>query len=293
MFWETFEAKDVGKIWKPDASTGKYSGGQVTIIGGSSLFHGAPVLALKAASRLVSMVFFATPEEDRDIANEIKIKSGLSSFIWIPRDEIDSYVSKSDAVLIGPGMMRNKKEGDGFVCDEWGKETREITLRLLEKYSNKQWVVDGGSLQVVEIEKIPKGSIITPNRKEYEMLFGEKLDLDIQVAARQIVEQAKRYEVIILHKDRISLVTDGERIVSIDGGNDGLTSGGIGDLIAGLIVALVAKNEPVLSVSVASFLVKKAAEDLEKERGLMFNSEDIAEQVPLTYGRLVHEVQNV
>ena len=57
----------------------KYSAGQVTIIGGSKLFHGAPILSLKAASRLTSMVYFSSPEEDRRVVEEIK--AGLSSFV--------------------------------------------------------------------------------------------------------------------------------------------------------------------------------------------------------------------
>ena len=41
-------------------STGKPT--QITIIGGSDLFHGAPILALKTASRIVDMVFFTSPD---------------------------------------------------------------------------------------------------------------------------------------------------------------------------------------------------------------------------------------
>jgi len=58
----------------------KYSAGQITIIGGSKLFHGAPILALKGASRMVSMTYFSSPEEDRGVVE--KIKSLLSNFVW-------------------------------------------------------------------------------------------------------------------------------------------------------------------------------------------------------------------
>lgn len=56
---------------------------QTTIISGSRLFHGAPLLALKVASRLNRMVFFSSPEPSLgEVA--AKIKSRLFSFIWVP-----------------------------------------------------------------------------------------------------------------------------------------------------------------------------------------------------------------
>jgi ADP-dependent NAD(P)H-hydrate dehydratase / NAD(P)H-hydrate epimerase len=288
MIWENFVDDDIKKLWRPNEETGKYSGGQITIVGGSNLFHGAPILALKAASRIVSMVFFATPDKDQAVADEVKIKASLASFIWVPRDDLNGYIAKSDAVLIGPGLMRNRNEADGWACDESGRETREMTEKLLADFSDKKWVIDGGSLQVLKPELLPKGAIITPNRKEYEMLFGEKLETDSQLIARQIGEQAKKWGIVIVHKDRTSLVTDGDKLIQIEGGGNGLTSGGVGDLLAGLIVAFAAKNESLLAAAAASYLLKKTAEELEEERGLMFSSDDVAERIPITYGRLVH-----
>ena len=119
---EKFDKSWLTKLWRPSDADNKFGAGQVTIIGGNSLFHGAPILALKAASRLVSMVYFATPEADRTVVESLK--AGLGSFIWVPFDQLTEYVAKSDAVLIGPGMMRNRVEGEGLVIDEAGKESR-------------------------------------------------------------------------------------------------------------------------------------------------------------------------
>ena len=158
---KTFAVDDLKKLWRPREDSDGEDNGQVTIIGGSSLFHGAPMLAVKGASRLVDMVFFASPE--RDLEKVAK----LNSFVWVPWEEVGEYINKSDAILIGPGMMRYRREiGDGG-----GDETKEVTENLLKKFPDKRWVIDGGSLQVMDKEWIPKGAILTPNRKEYEMLF--------------------------------------------------------------------------------------------------------------------------
>jgi NAD(P)H-hydrate epimerase len=263
----------------------KYSAGQVTIIGGSKLFHGAPLLSLKAASRMVSMAYFSSPEEDRGVAE--KIKAELSSFIWVDRSDLDGYVAKSEAVLVGPGLMRSHVKEHGFVCDSEGSETRKLSLDLFKKFPNNKWVVDGGTLQVVSVSEIPKNAVVTPNTKEFEMMFGEKLEGSYEKRGEQVFNLAKRHELVILTKDDLSIASDGKEIWSIEGGNQGMVKGGVGDVIAGLTVGLMAKNDSLFSVCAASLLTKKAAEKLAKKRGFMFNADDLVDAVPEVYGDLM------
>lgn len=285
MEYSLFEEEELKKIWMPTDEVRKFEGGQVTIIGGSSLFHGAPILALKSASRIVSMVYFSSPENDKEVV--ANIKAGLGSFIWVPREEIDEYIEKSDAVLIGPGMMRNGKEKHGFACDEKGKETRDITLRLLKKFPHKRWVIDGGSLQVIKEQDIPRAAVITPNNKEYRMLFGEEIKANLKERVEQLARKAIEKEIVILNKEVESVVTDGRRTRVIRGGNAGLIRGATGDILAGLTVGFLAKSEPVLAASAASFLVKKAADRLATRYGLMYNADDVADETRKVYGESI------
>jgi len=279
---EIFDKSWLSKLWRPSDKDNKYGAGQVTIVGGSSLFHGAPLLALKAASRLVSMVYFATPEADREVAEKLKVS--LASFIWVPFGQVNEYVKKSDAVLIGPGMMRNKEEGVGMVIDSAGKESRETTLTITTENPNQKYVIDGGALQVISANEIPVGSVITPNRKEYLMLFGEELIEGREI--EQLEARAKKYKITIVHKASEAIVTDGEKTVVIIGGNPGLVTGGVGDVIAGLTVGFFAKNESVLAAAAAMYLTKRAAERLDERTGMMFNADDLAEEVVQVYGEV-------
>ena len=79
-----FKKENLEKLYKPSLSLSGEDNGQVTIIGGSSLFHGAPLLSLKVASRISSMVFFASPQKSLDKVAE-KTKSKLMSFIALGR----------------------------------------------------------------------------------------------------------------------------------------------------------------------------------------------------------------
>jgi len=262
----------------------KYSTGQITIIGGSDLFHGAPILALRAVSRMVSMTYFSTPVEDRMVAE--RIKSEISSFVWVNRNDLDNYVMKSDVVLIGPGLMRSHVKEQSFVCDSEGEETKKLSLLLFKKFPNKKWVVDGGTLQVVKVNDLPKGAVVTPNKKEFEMMFGEKQEDDYIKRGEQVFNLSKKYELIILTKDSVSVASDGKEIWIIEGGNEGLVKGGVGDVIAGLITGLMAKNDALFSVCAASYLVKRAAESLALERGFMFNADDLVDKVPKIFKKL-------
>jgi len=280
---EKFDRSWLKNLWRPTDADTKFGGGQVTIVGGSSLFHGAPILALRAASRLVSMVYFASPEADREVVNQIK--AALGSFIWVPFEQVNEYVKKSDAVLVGPGMMRNKEEGVGMASDSAGKESRAITMSIITKNPNQKYVIDGGALQVISASEIPPGSVITPNRKEYAMLFSEELIQGREI--EQLVVTAKKYHLIIVHKAPVAVVTNGERTVTIEGGNPGLVTGAVGDVIAGLTVGFLAKNEPILAAGAAIYLVKRAADRLLVRSGMMFNADDLAEEVTRVFGEEV------
>jgi hydroxyethylthiazole kinase-like uncharacterized protein yjeF len=286
---KVFDQETLKELWRPDSNGSKFAGGQVSIVGGSKLFHGAPLMSLKAASRVVDMVYFSSCDDDKNVA-EI-IKSNLSSFIWIDRNDLDIYIAKSDAVLIGPGMMRYAREDNhnGAVCDDAGMETRRLSLALFEKFPLKKWVVDGGSLQVITPDLIPKGSVITPNRNEFMMLFGKEFDSKNISSSQEVIEEmARKYQLVIAAKGVEGLVTDGSETFLIKGGNVGLIKGGTGDVMAGLTVALLAKNRPVLAAAAAIYVVKQAADELFAQRDLMYSSDDLANTVPTTYGRLLN-----
>lgn len=264
-----FNPEELKKLYQPQDKSTNEDNGLVTIIGGSSLFHGAPILALKVATRIVDIVFFASPDPSVGRVAE-QLKSKLASFIWVPWEEVGEYIKKSDAVLIGPGLMRYRSEKKRVANDQAGRKTKEITEKLLTEFPNKQWVIDAGSLQVMDPKFIPPNAILTPNQKEYRLLFGEE----------KIETMARKYNCIIVFKGPENRVCSSQESVLIKGGNAGLTKGGTGDVLAGLTVALAAKNPPLLAACAASFLAKKAADQLFKKVGFAYNADDLAEEIP-------------
>jgi len=273
---EIFDPSEIKKLYKPDHNSKGEDNGQVTIIGGSSLFHGAPLLALKIASRLVDIAFFATPEKSVGMVAE-GLKSKLLSFIWVPWEDVESYVAKSDAVLIGPGFMRFKSERvphgqRTHICDETCKVSRQITGEFLKKFSQKRWVIDAGALQVMDADWIPEGAIVTPNAKEYKLLFGNADPSEV----------AKKYNCIVVTKAATAKVCSANESVEIRNGNPGLTTGGSGDSLAGCCVGLLAKNDPFLAACSSVYVAKAAADELFKKVGTNYNADDLADKIPET-----------
>jgi NAD(P)H-hydrate epimerase len=278
---ERFTSKDLKKLWRASKNSNGEQNGQLTIIGGSSLFHGAPILSIKAASRMVDMVFFSSPEKSMEKV-AARVKASLSSFIWVPWGDINHYIEKSDAVLLGPGFMRFKTEkvshGKRYhVCDAACQLTRKVTKKLLLQYPRKKWVIDAGSLQVMDPEWIPSNAVVTPNTVEYGYLFPDLSPL----------EAADKYDCIVVRKGPVSYVYSKNKSVEIKGGNEGLTKGGSGDVQAGITAALLTKNEPFLAAAAAAYIVKAAADSLYKHVGPYFNSDDLADEVPRIMAKLV------
>jgi len=278
----------LSKLNKTKNNISKNENGRVLIIGGSNLFHGAPILALKTASRIAGMVFFTSSESSiGEVAAELKSK--LSSFIWIPWDSVDEYIQKADVVLIGPGMLREhiRNYPPNVKCenlDKQGWETKNITEKLLQKYPKKQWVIDAGSLQVMEKRYIPAKAVLTPNTKEYEMLFGKISDSGLEA---DVQKQADKYKCTIIYKNNgVTIISDKEKIslpVSVP-----MSKGGMGDVLAGLVAGLVTKNDPFIAATIAAFINQKAAESLFSKVGEAFNADDLADEVPKIINKYIN-----
>lgn len=269
---QEFDPAVLKNLYVPASSSHKSQNGKVMLIAGSKLFHAASIWPLTVMSRMVDMVFYASVFENNELISQMK--EHFLNGIVIPRSRIDNYIQEADAVLIGPGLPRKEGEQEG------DDDTQALTKNLLLKYPNKKWVIDGGSLQTISPEIIPNSAIVTPHKGEFQMLF------EVDANEQTVFEMAKKYNITILSKGEKDIVANSESCVVISGGNAGMTKGGTGDVLAGLVTAFYAKNEAFLSACAASYVNKKAGESLAKKMGLYFNSSDLADEIPIVLSHL-------
>lgn len=263
---ESFDPSLLKNLYTAPTDSHKGDNGKVLVIGGSKLFHAASLWALEIASKIVDMVFYSSIPENNQIVQ--LAKSEFRNGIVVPREKVEDYIQESDCILIGPGLPRKNGQLPG------DDDTQELTESLLTKFPKKKWVVDGGSLQVIKPEILPKTAVITPHIKEFETLFG------IIPTPDTVSEMAQKYSITILFKSEVDIVCDKERSIKIPGGNAGMTKGGTGDVLAGLVAAFYAKNDAFLAATAASYFNKKAGEALSKKVGNNYNSSDLVEEIP-------------
>ncbi|MBI4089276.1 MAG: NAD(P)H-hydrate dehydratase [Candidatus Levybacteria bacterium] len=286
-----FNPAELKKLYIPPSSSHKGQNGKLMIVGGSKLFHGASLWALKVASRVVDMVYYSSVPENNEIVQ--KLKEEFWDGIIVPRNKIDDYINEADCVLIGPGLPRldGQEKGDD--------DTKTLTESLLEKYPQKKWVIDGGALQTINPALIPQNATLTPHQGEFEKLFrdesrsknqesrGSKNHNSLFMIHDSVREMAKKYSCLILLKGPEDVVCDKNECVRIPGGNAGMTKGGTGDVLAGLVAALYCKNEAFLAATAASYINKKAGESLFKKVGYYFNPSDLADEIPKVMKELI------
>ena len=310
------DKKILGELYRAKKDSHKGQNGKLLVIGGSELFHSASLWALEVASRVVDMVFYSSVPVNKEIVR--KQKQRFHDGIVVPEGKLDSYIKEADCVLIGPGMVRGGipargtgrrplnyvkvLEGRGYSpSTAINKLLREgetglVVNYLLKKYPDKRWVVDGGALQMMDRKLLNEKMIITPHKKEFKRLFGggirplkgkEKLksrgyspSADINI----VKKMAKKYSCTIALKGEQDVVCNSKECVVNTTGNEGMTKGGTGDVLAGLIAALYCKNEAMLAASCGVYINGLAGDRLYGMVGPYFNATELMNEIPKVMG---------
>lgn len=248
----------------PDSHKG--DNGKVAIIGGSAHIHGAPIFsALSAEASGVDLVYVALPASHVNAAKHASLNFQVYGFAGdeLAKDDVGQILqilAIMDVAVIGPGLGR-------------GTETQSAVERILSG-SPCPLVIDATALQPNTLALIAgRNCVVTPHLGELERM---------QIAPDDIAQRATAAGTTILLKNVIDRIAgpDGE-MHDVAGGNAGLTVGGTGDALAGLVAGLMAqKMNPVDAAMLASKVIKTAGERLAEEQGFAYTTHDVIEQIP-------------
>ncbi len=251
--------KDVRKLYKPPKDSHKGQNGKLLIIGGSKLYHGSPIFAVKVASRIIDLVYFSSVKEVNTLVEKMKFE--IADVIVIPKSEVNEYAKKVDCILIGGGM-------------EQTKETKRLTENLLKRFPEKKFVIDADSLKVMNPKLLNENCIVTPHSVEFKKLF--KVEANEENARKM----AKEYRCIVVLKGRKDIICSPKVCKYNLTGNVGMTKGGTGDTLAGLIAALACKNDLFLAATVGTFVNGLSGDRLKEKVGYYYNASDLVEEIP-------------
>lgn len=204
--------------------------GHVLVIGGSAGMGGAARLAGEAALRtgagLVSVYCHQDYAGPMLAARPELMVTGYAS---VPDFlQLDPLLGRADVLVLGPGLS----------TAAWAAPVLE---HVLAAASGKPLLLDADALNLLArrppakpLERV----ILTPHPGEAARLLGvttAEIEADRHQAVRDL---QRRYGGVVLLKGAGSLVCDGQRLSVIAGGNPGMASGGMGDVLAGVIAAL-------------------------------------------------------
>ncbi|MFW9853386.1 MAG: NAD(P)H-hydrate dehydratase, partial [Candidatus Thorarchaeota archaeon] len=254
----------------------KRQNGVVTVIAGSKDYIGAPVLAGMGAFRTgADLIFILTPTDIRNT-----VASFTPDLITIPAHEGEIESSditkmyklprlKGTTFIIGPGMLETET-------------TKETLLELLRNKEKRNIIIDASALSIMDEEHLfllqYHNTVLTPHKGEFTRIFKRKLKGDIEEDCRIVSEVAMKWQTTILLKGHLDIISDGNRTKINKTGHAGMTVGGTGDVLSGIVAALLSvNNDPFLSGCLGAYISGKAGEFASERYGVGLIASDIPE----------------
>ncbi len=250
---------DVLLVKKPRISGGhKGDFGRLLVIGGSKVFSGAPTLVALAALRTgVDIVYLAAPAKTAYAVSSISpdlitLKLKGDNLTTSNMTAIQPYLETVDAVVMGPGLGLHA-ETNKFV---------DACVTMVEN-AGKPLLLDADALKAFAEFKRPLRIplVLTPHAGEYTLLAGCKLPENPKERVAEVQKTADELGATMLVKGQVDVVCDAKRVKLNFTGNPGMTVGGTGDVLSGVVGALLAQKADSFEAAVAGAFINGAAGD--------------------------------
>lgn len=262
----------------------KYDFGLLLVIGGSEFYSGSPALSsLSAFKSGVDMVRIIAPKRAADI-----IASFTPNLAAYPIES--SYLTEDhlDLLLTMTESARVTSRGGEAVIIGGGMGRSESTQKLIKEYLSKVSVpviVDADGINALsENLEIIKGKpfLLTPHGNEFFMLTKKNLDgLSFDEKINIVKEEANRLKTTILLKGGVDIISNGEEVALNKSGSPFMTKGGMGDTLAGIAGALVARGVNIFEAAqAAAYINGRAGELAIKKHGESVMATDLIECIP-------------
>lgn len=258
MCFYTLNCEDVHSLL-PGRTVNSHKGdyGRILLLCGSRGYTGAAALSAMGALRSgAGLVYLGVPEciyaiEATKLLEPIVFplpdKDGVISLTAV--DLISNHLPKMDAVLIGPGLGISE-------------ETEQLVVWLLQNYSGPI-VLDADGINVLRVHKdVLRGrngtTILTPHEGEFARLGG-LIKNDRDKAASKLAQDLN--SIVVLKGHRTVITDGGSGYINITG-NPGMAVGGAGDILAGMITALIGQGIAPLQAAACAVWLHGTAGDI-------------------------------
>ena len=252
------------------AGSHKGDHGELLVVGGGP-YTGAPALSAQAALRTgADLVHVACPESVAPTIQGYSENLIVHSFAGdrLAPGAVDALVdlaAGADAVICGPGLGAHA-------------ETRTAVESFLESYAGRA-VVDADALSVVADVETDATLVCTPHQGELVEMGGETAT-EVDQWAESVADFAADLGHTLLVKGDADVISDGSVTRINRTGNPGMTVGGTGDVLAGVVGALLVGREPRAAAAVGAYLNGRAGDRAFEAAGNGLVATDLVERLP-------------
>ncbi|WP_339729554.1 NAD(P)H-hydrate dehydratase [uncultured Gimesia sp.] len=265
--------------------------GKVLVIAGSSGMSGAACLAGIGALRSgAGLVFLAIPEAIQTIVSTVNpcyltipLQFDQQSLLT-PESESQLFhqIPSFDAIAIGPGCGQQ----------EW---FRKLTLKLYTELQ-QPLIVDADALNALaSLDKpLPTAAgprILTPHPGEFSRLINKPIQEIEEQREALAMTFAKQQGLILILKGAHTIITDGTRLAVNTTGNSGMATGGSGDVLTGILTALIGQGMEAFEAAQLATYVHGFAGDLAAQElsEISMIASDLPEFLPEAWLELMEE----
>jgi NAD(P)H-hydrate epimerase len=185
---------------------------------------------------------------------------------------LKTYIETVNAVALGPGLGLHP-------------ETREAVKAIIEavESAKKPLLLDADGLKAFAEFKRKSNVplVLTPHAGEYAILTGDKVPEDLKEKASKVQKTAAELGAVVLLKGATDIIADEKRFKLNFTGNPGMTVGGTGDVLSGIVAAFLAQQADPFEAAVAGAFINGAAGDFVfEEKGFHMVASDLLKWIP-------------
>ena len=259
------------------SSSRKGDNGIVLVVGGSYIYHGAPILSSIAALRCgTDLVYTSVPKIN--VSSTRAISPNLIVLPLVDQKLTKGAVRKLLGVI--PRNLDSATIGMGLAVQE--KNSLLILIKsLLDR--DVRLSLDASAL-IPEILPLlaDKNVVVTPHAGEFKRLFGDIPPNSKKERILLVEKYAKQYGITVLLKGATDVISNGKRTFLYTKKIPAMTVGGTGDVLSGLTAGMLSKNRNALeSAAAATFINGLAGKASQKRLGLHMTSMDLLDEIPI------------
>ncbi len=285
--------KEFRKHFRPRSQTShKGDFGRIFVLAGSQGLSGACYLTTMAALR--SGAGLVTVGVPKSLVSPLTRRLTEAMMKPLPETkegtlspsafrQAHTFLQTQDVLALGPGLS-------------WNRQTQALVRRVV-LHSKKPMVIDADGLNAFKghadsFRKLKGPAVLTPHAGEFVRLFGGSISKKDQKRKTRAVFVARQFRVIVVLKGHHTIVASPEGKFYINKtGNPGMATGGSGDILTGVIAAMLGQKAKSFEAACFGVFIHGLAGDLaaKKKGEISLVAGDILNALPLAFQKVLRQ----